>query len=95
MESITSLFDLFNKAKTDEQYRRLVVMAYEHRYGGRGSLDLAKRWFDGWSERNVGSARFHTCRRMVDYINGFKHRIERGELPIGDRPLGETNDYEY
>jgi hypothetical protein len=92
MESITSLFDLFNRAKTDDRYRQLAVLAYEDHYGGRGNLDLARKWFHNWAERNVGSARFHTCRRMVDYINGFRHRIEGGELPMGDRPLGETDD---
>ena len=92
MDDITSLFDLFNKAKTDEKYRRLAVLAYEDHYGARGDFDKAKHFFEGWASRNVGTVRFQTCRRMVDYINTFVHRVKAGELPIGEQP--ENNDDE-
>ena len=92
MDDITSLFDLFNKAKTDERYRRLAVLTYEDHYGGRGDFEKAKHWFENWAVRNVDSARFKTCRRMVDHINTFIHRVEAGELPIGEQPLRDADD---
>jgi len=88
MESITSLFDLFNKAKTDDRYRRLAVMAYEDHYSGRGDFDKAKQWMDKWADRNCRlptTREFFSCRRMVEHINSFIYRIENGEKLISER----------
>ena len=84
MENITSLFDLFNRAKTDGRYRKLAVMAYEDYYGFRGTFNLAKQWFGSWAEANVRHNKFGTCRGMVDYVNTFIPRVEAGELPMGE-----------
>lgn len=88
MNNITSLFDLFNKAKTDDRYRRLAVFAYEEHYCSRGNFDLAKRWFDAWADRNYKlptTKGFFSCRRMVDHINGFIYKIEDGALLMDER----------
>ena len=89
MNNITSLFDLFNKAKTDDRYRRLAVMAYEDHYGRRGDFDKAKEWLDRWVDRNYQlptTKGFFSCRRMVDHVNSFIYKIEDGEMLMCERP---------
>jgi hypothetical protein len=89
MNKITSLFDLFNKAKTDDRYRRLAVMVYEDYCATRGDFDKAKRWFDEWADENYQwptTKGFCSCQRMVGHINSFIYRIENGEMLMCERP---------
>jgi hypothetical protein len=77
MKPATSLFDLFQKAKTDRRYRDLVVMAYtEYTSSGCKSFGLAKSWVNKWVKRCVESGNHQTCERMVNYINDLIPRIE-------------------
>ena len=87
MNSITSLFDLFNKAKADDRYRRLAVMVCEDHYGGRCNFDKAKEWLDRWVDRHhqlPTTKGFFSCQRMVDHVNSFIYKIEDGEKLISE-----------
>ena len=74
MKRITSLFDFFEKVKTDKRYETLAIIAYQ-RSGitplDDSSFDKAKKWLNGWVEENKGKS----CERMVSYLNDQIKRV--------------------
>jgi len=84
MERITSVFDWYRKAETDERYKRLAVLAYKDgMYPAPPECDLtypkAKAWIDQWIKTTVSpySLNYPTCQAMVDFANARIYLIDR------------------
>ncbi len=92
MKPITSLFDLFNKAKTDKRYKDLLKLAYQEFTGAEcDNYGLAKAWVNGWVKRRVGPDRANqTCEKMVYYINDLIPRIEPIEAQPETPPIANV-----
>ena len=87
MKPATSLFDLFNRAKTDKRYKDLIILAYsEYTGASNANFGLAKAWIGLWVKTRIQPKGTQlTCERMVDYINDLISRIEPIE-PLPELP---------
>ena len=68
MKKITSLFDFFQKVKTDDRYKEVARFAYTYRSSAsptRFRYVDAELWIKEWIKSNKDD----TCKRMVDYLN--------------------------
>jgi hypothetical protein len=94
MKPITSMFDFYQKLKTDRRYEKVACVCYKE--GGRtassrGAITFKKSmdWIEDWIERNAKTGE-EGCKPMVDFINGKLYMVQRDfPEPV---PPKEKND---
>jgi hypothetical protein len=78
MKKITSLFDFFQKVKTDKRYEEVARYAYTYNIGTsptRFRYVDAERWIKEWIKNNESD----TCKAMVLYLNECMVKIYPSE----------------
>jgi hypothetical protein len=75
LAKVTSLFDLFHKAKTDKRYELLAIAGARNLSGSVQTLDEAKKWLD-MSANDVGD-----CRGVVEEVNFCRDLVEEVTNP--------------
>lgn len=78
MKPLTSIFDFYERAKTDKRYEALLIVAYEQSGFVRklGSYEKAVEWMESWIAHNKDD----NCKRMVNYLNDCITRIPKSQL---------------
>jgi hypothetical protein len=70
LAKVTSLFDLFHKAKTDKRYELLAIVAAKNLGGGVRTLEEAESWLN-LTANDVGD-----CRGVVEEVNFCRDLVE-------------------
>ena len=84
LAKVTSLFDLFNKAKTDKRYELLAIIAAKNLGGGIKTLDEAEKWLN-ITANDVGDCRgvveeVNFCRDLVEEVTNPKPKVVKKKL---------------
>ena len=68
MKKITSLFDFFQKVKTDDRYKEVARYGYTY-YSNRNPTRFRYEDAENWIKEWVKSNKDDTCQRMVTFLN--------------------------
>lgn len=100
LAKVTSLFDLFHKAKTDKRYELLAIAGARNLGGSVQTLDEAKKWLD-MTANDVGDcagvvAEVNFCRDLVEEIVNAKPIVKKKPSKfkvIRERDVIDSNNY--
>jgi hypothetical protein len=72
-KEVTSLADLFAKAKVDKRYKDAAVTAYRASEADYiGGWERAEAWINRWADKNVNYlGPTDTCKNMVNFLNRY------------------------
>lgn len=101
LAKITSLFDLFNKARTDKRYELLAIVSAKNLGGSVQTLEEAEKWLN-LTANDVGDCRgvveeVNFCRDLVEKVTGSEPVIVKKKSPkfkvIKERDVIDSNNY--
>lgn len=75
LAKVTSLFDLFHKAKTDKRYEQLAIISARNLGGSIQTLDEAEKWLN-LTANDVGD-----CRGVVEEVNFCRDLVREESNP--------------